>query len=68
MPKYLNRPPRDATECRGHPDDEGGGIPEARGDFPRLEVRYIAMCPTLTPNIAIIPEYYTIFVSDIQAP
>ena len=29
--------PRDATERRGDPDAEGGGIPEARGGIPRFE-------------------------------
>ena len=43
------------------------GIPEAHGGIPRREARYFAICLTLTPNIAIIPEFYTIFVAD-QAP
>ena len=68
MQKYLNRPPRDAMECQGDPDTEGGGIPEARGGIPRWEARYFAICPTLMPYIAIIPEFYTIFISDIQTP
>ena len=68
MIKYLNRPPRNATECRGDTDAEGEGIPEARGGIPRLEERYFEIYPTLTLNIAIIPEFYTICVADIRAP
>ena len=38
------------------------GVPEARGGIPRREARYFAICQTLTPNIAIIPEFYKVFV------
>ena len=41
--KISRLPPRDATECRGDPDTEGGGIPKARGDIPRRERRYFAI-------------------------
>ena len=44
MPKYLNRPPRDATECRGDPDAEGRGIPEAPGGIPRWEEEFADKC------------------------
>ena len=49
MAKYLNRPQRDATERRGDPDAEGGGIPEARGGIPRREARYFAYMPDFDP-------------------
>ena len=55
------------TLCLGDPSAFKVGILSALGGIPRWEARYFAICLTLTPNIAIIPEFYTIFVADIQA-